>query len=110
MFGQLLEEKIDEVLDLRRQIRHAVIRDIRDVKLQQSLLQTAQKKMGAIELIADVLLLSKISKTKSLDVFFDKKIKKTKLKLPTPEQTLADVFPDAMELNCHYQKTRTPAK
>lgn len=101
MFGQLLEEKIDEVLDLRRQIRHAVIRDIRDVKLQQSLLQTAQKKMGAIELIADVLLLSKISKTKSLDVFFDKKIKKTKLKLPTPEQTLADVFPDAMELNAN---------
>lgn len=95
MFGESFEQIIDAVLELRRKIRYAAIRDIRDVKLQQAQLRSAKNKLNAIELIADVLLLSQISKAKTLDLFCDKNIKKARLL--TPEQILANVFPSVIE-------------
>lgn len=91
MFRSLLEDALAEAIELRKKIRFTKIRDIRDVNYQHKELQNAKQKIDFINLMADVLLLSKILNLKSLPFFFDKDVKKSKQ--ASVEQKLAELLP-----------------
>lgn len=91
MFSSLVKDALDDAVALRHKIRHTTIRDIHDVEHQQLELNTAKEKIDVLSLVADILLLSKILKIKSLEIFQEKNLKKSKQ--ASVEKKLAELLP-----------------